>query len=64
MSASRGTDATRILRGVQMVLEEIMKANEQNCKRIMKNCSLVTAFKDTTIQLADGLGAAKLKVMR
>lgn len=62
MSASRGTDATRVLRGVQLVLEEIIKANEQNCKKTMKNCSITTVFKDTTIQFADCIGAAKLKV--
>lgn len=64
MSASRGTDTTRVLRGMQMVLEEIIKSNEHNCKRNMKNCSLVTVLKNTTIQFADGLGAAKLKVMQ
>jgi len=64
MSASRGTDATRVLRGVQMVLEEIIKTNEHNCKRNMKNCSITTAFKDATIQFADKIGAAKLKVMQ
>jgi len=64
MSASRGTDATRVLRGVQMVLDEIVKANEHNCKRNMKNCSITTALKDVTIQFADRLGAAKLKVIQ
>lgn len=62
MPASRGTDATRVLRGAQMVLDEIIKANEQNCKRNMKNCSIGIAFKDATIQFADSIGAAKLKV--
>ncbi|XP_060853067.1 atypical kinase COQ8B, mitochondrial [Rhopalosiphum padi] len=61
MSASRGTDATRVLRGAQMVLDEIFKANELVCKKNMKNCSITTAFKDTTVQFADRLGAAKLK---
>ncbi|KAE9542936.1 hypothetical protein AGLY_002847 [Aphis glycines] len=60
MSASRGTDATRVLRGAQMVLDEIFKANELNCKRNMKNCSITTAFKDVTVQFADKLGASKL----
>jgi hypothetical protein len=64
MSASRGTDATRVLRGAQMVLDEIFKANELVCKKNMKNCSITTAFKDTTVQFADRLGAAKLKVMQ
>jgi len=64
MSASRGTDATRVLRGVKMVLEEIVKACEHNCKRNMKNCSITAAFKDATIQFADRIGAAKLKVMQ
>jgi hypothetical protein len=64
MSASKGVDATRVLRGMQMVLEEIMKINEHNCKKNMKNCSIATAFKDATIQFADGLGAAKLKVIQ
>lgn len=64
MSASRGTDATRVLRGVQMVLEEVIKANEHNCKRNMKNCSITTALKDATIQLSDRIGAAKLKVIK
>jgi len=63
MAASKGTDATRVLRGIQMVLEEIIKANEHNCKRNMKNCSITTAFKDATIQFADRIGAAKLKVI-
>lgn len=63
MSASRCTDATRVLRGAQMVLDEIIKANEHNCRRNMKNFSLATAFKNATIQFADGIGAAKLKVM-
>lgn len=62
MSALRGSDAIRVLRGVQMVLDEIIKANEQNCKRNMKNCAIGTAFKDATIQFADSIGAAKLKV--
>ncbi|VVC43596.1 Protein kinase-like domain,UbiB domain, ADCK3-like,UbiB domain [Cinara cedri] len=61
MSASRGTDVAKVLRGVQMVLEEIIKANEQNCKKNMRNCSIGTAVKDATIQFADGIGAAKLK---
>ncbi|XP_025198773.1 atypical kinase COQ8B, mitochondrial [Melanaphis sacchari] len=61
MSTPRGTDATRVLRGAQMVLEEIFKINEQNCKRNMKNCSITSAFKDTTVEIADRLGAAKLK---
>jgi len=61
MSASRGTDATRVFRGAQMVLDEIFKANELVCKRNMKNCSIRAAFKDTTVQFADRLGAAKLK---
>jgi len=64
MSASRGTDAARVLRGVQMVLDEIVKVNEHNCKRSMKNCSITAAFKDATIQFADRLGAAKLKVIQ
>lgn len=63
MSATRGTDAVRVLRGVQIVLDEVIKAGEQNCKRTMKNCSIVTAVKDATVQFADGLGAAKLKVI-
>lgn len=61
MSVSRSADAARVLRGVQMVLDEIVKANEHNCKRNMKNCSITTAFKDATIQFADRIGAAKLK---
>lgn len=64
MSASRGIDATRVLRGMQMVLEEIIKVNEHNCKKNMKNCSVATALKDATVQFADGMGAAKLKVIR
>lgn len=64
MSASRGTDATRVLRGAQMVFDEIFKANELNCKRNMKNCSITTAFKDVTVQFADKLGASKLTVIQ
>lgn len=64
MSASRGTDAARVLRGVQMVFDEIVKANEHSCKKKMKNCSITTAFKDATIQFSDRIGAAKLKVIQ
>lgn len=64
MSASRGTDATRVLRGAQMVLDEIIKAGEYNCKKNMKNCSVTAAIKDGTVQFADKIGAAKLKVMQ
>lgn len=64
MSASRGTDATRVLRGMGMVLEEIIKVNEHNCRKTMRNCSIITALKDATIQFADGIGAAKLKVIK
>lgn len=63
MSATRGTDAVRVLRGVQIVLDEVIKAGEQNCKRTMKNCSIVTSVKDATVQFADRAGAAKLKVI-
>lgn len=64
MSASRGVDVSRVLRGMQMVLEEIIKVNEHNCKKNMKNCSVASALKDATVQFADGIGAAKLKVMQ
>lgn len=64
MSASRGVDATRVLRGMQMVLEEIIKANEHNCKKHMKNSSVASVLKDASVQFADGIGAAKLKVMQ
>lgn len=63
MSVSKGTDAIRMLRGMQMVLEEVIKANEHNCRKTMKNCNIATALKDFTIQLADRIGAAKLKVI-
>lgn len=63
MSASRGTDAVRVLRGARIVLEEAIKVGEQNCKKNMKNCSVAAAAKDATIRFADRLGAAKLKVM-
>jgi len=62
MSASRGTDASRVFRGLQIVLEEVMKANEYNCKKNMRNCSVMSALKNSTVQFADGMGAAKLKV--
>lgn len=47
-----------------MVLDEIFKANEHNCKRNMKNCSITTTFKDVTVQFADKLGASKLTVIQ
>lgn len=64
MSVSRGTDVARILRGMKMVLEEINKTNEHNCRRTIQNCSIITVCKDITIQFADGIGAAKLKVIK
>lgn len=64
MSISRGTDATRVLRGAQMVLDEIIKVGEYNCKKNMKNCSITAAIKDGSVQIADRIGAAKLKVMK
>lgn len=63
MSGSRGTDATRVLRGAQMVLDEIIKAGEHNCKKNMKSCSVTAALKDGSVNFADTIGMAKLKVI-
>lgn len=46
-----------------MVLEEIIKSKETNCRRNLKNCSIAAAVKNATIQFSDKIGAAKLKVI-